>query len=362
MVVGWQREQIKLKKASMKAAVLHQYDPELRRTELVIYQEISDPDPPTGDEVLVHIRAAGVCRTDLHMITGRDLGMPLASLPHILGHENAGVVKAIGGDVQGFGIGDKVLCYPFQSYGDSLAERYGIDSQATLRITPGINASGGFCEFIKFPQRSLIKVGKDANLNELAPLGDAGLTAYGAVRKLMGHIRPQDNVVVIGIGGVGHLGAQLLSRLTPGKIFAVDPRKSARDLANKTGIKNCFESIEELEFLKKEEDSGVRAIIDFFGDERIPNQAMQLLANQGRYVAVGTGGEVRVSTAELVAREISIVGSFVGTFTDLVEITNLTERGELISEVLTYPLSEANRALRDLAQGKVTGRAVLIPE
>ena len=89
---------------------------------------------------------------------------------------------------------------------------------------------------------------------------------------------------------------------------------------------------------------------------------MQLLANQGRYVAVGTGGEVRVSTAELVAREISIVGSFVGTFTDLVEITNLTERGELISEVLTYPLSDANRALRDLAQGKVTGRAVLIPE
>jgi len=255
-----------------------------------------------------------------------------------------------------------VLCYPFQSNGDSLAERYGIDSQATLRITPGINASGGFCEFIKFPQRSLIKVGKDANLNELAPLGDAGLTAYGAVRKLMGHIRPQDNVVVIGIGGVGHLGAQLLSRLTPGKIFAVDPRKSARDLANKTGIENCFESIEELEFLKKEEDSGVRAIIDFFGEERIPNQALRLLANQGRYVAVGTGGEVRVSTAELVAREISIVGSFVGTFTDLVEITNLTERGELISEVLTYPLSDANRALRDLAQGKVTGRAVLIPE
>ena len=74
-------------------------------------------------------------------------------------------------------------------------------------------------------------------MNELAPLGDAGLTAYGAVRKLMGHIRPQDNIVVIGIGGVGHLGAQLLSRLTPGKIFAVDPRKSARDLANKAVLK-----------------------------------------------------------------------------------------------------------------------------
>ena len=77
---------------------------------------------------------------------------------------------------------------------------------------------------------------------------------------------------------------------------------------------------------------------------------------------MGTGGEVQVSTAELVAREISIVGSFVGTFTDLVEITNLTERGELVSEVLTYPLSDANRALQDLAKGKVIGRAVLIPE
>ena len=248
----------------MKAAVLHRYDTELRNKELVIYQETPDPDPPTGEEVLVHIRAAGVCRTDLHMITGRDLGIPLASLPHILGHENAGIVKAIGDEVHGFEVGDKVLCYPFQSNGGSLAERYGIDSQANQRITPGINSSGGFCEFVKFPQRSLITVGKDANLNELAPLGDAGLTAYGAVRKLMGHIRPQDNIVVIGIGGVGHLGAQLLSRLTPGKIFAVDPRKSARDLANKAGVKNCFESLEELEFLIEDADSGVRAIIDFF--------------------------------------------------------------------------------------------------
>ena len=346
----------------MKAAVLHRYDPELRNNELVTYQEIPDPDPPTGEEVLIHIRAAGVCRTDLHMISGRDLGIPVASLPHVLGHENAGEVEAIGEDVQGFEIGDKVLCYPFQSPGDSLPERYGIDSQANIRITPGINASGGFCEFVKFPQRSLIKVGRDANLSELAPLGDAGLTAYGAVRKLMGHIRPQDHVVVVGVGGVGHLGAQLLTRLTPGKIFAVDPRESARNLANETGIKNCFESLEELDFLKQGDNSGVRAVIDFFGEEKIPNQALDLLANQGRYIAVGTGGEVRVSTAELVAREISIVGSFVGTFTDLVEITKLTERGDLKSEVSTYPLFEVNRVLHELADGKVIGRAVLVPD
>ena len=105
-VVGRLHEKIKRKIESMKAAVLHRYDPELRNNELVTYQEIPDPDPPTGEEVLIHIRAAGVCRTDLHMISGRDLGIPVASLPHVLGHENAGEVEAIGEDVQGFEIGD----------------------------------------------------------------------------------------------------------------------------------------------------------------------------------------------------------------------------------------------------------------
>ena len=86
-----------------------------------------------------------------------------------------------------------------------------------------------------------------------------------------------------------------------------------------------------------------------------------MLNNQGRYLAIGTGGEVRVSTAELVAREIRIIGSFVGNFTDLVEVTNLTVRGDLISKVATYPMNEVNRALHDLRDGKILGRAVLVP-
>ena len=345
----------------MKAAVLHQYDPELQKKELLVYEEVDNPPEPGPGEVLVRIRAAGVCRTDLHIITGRDLGIPVASLPHVPGHENAGEVFSTGEGVGQLKKGDKVLCYPFLSSGISLEERYGTDSQASHRITPGINSPGGFCEFIRFSERSLIKVDQEASLATLAPLGDAGLTAYGAIRKLMGFIRPQDTVLVIGIGGVGHLGAQLLSRLTPGKIIAVDPREEARNLAFKTGITKCYESLRQLSDVDPELGSGFRAILDFFGESDTPSAALKLLSNQGRYLAIGTGGEVRVSTAELVAREISIMGSFVGTFTDLVEITNLTERGELISEVSTYPLSEVNRALHDLADGKVVGRAVLLP-
>ena len=346
----------------MKAAVLHRYDPELRNKEFLVYEEIDDPPAPGPGEVIVKIQAAGVCRTDLHIITGRDLGIPVAKLPHVLGHENAGEVYRIGEGVSQFKIGDKVLCYPFLSSGMSLEERYGIDSQASSRITPGINTDGGFCELTTFSERSLIKVGPEASLAELAPLGDAGLTAFGAIRKLMGFIRPQDKVLVIGIGGVGHLGAQLLSRLTPGKIIAVDPREEARKLAARAGITECYDSLDQLDSIKTGHEQGFRAILDFFGESETPNNAIKLLMNQGRYLAIGTGGEVRISTAELVAREISIMGSFVGTFTDLVEITNLTERGELVSEVSTYPLKEVNRALHDLAEGNVVGRAVLIPD
>ena len=131
----------------------------------------------------------------------------------------------------------------------------------------------------------------------------------------MGFIRPQDKVLVIGIGGVGHLGAQLLSRLTPGKIIAVDPREEARKLAARIGIIECYDSLDQLNSIKAGHEQGFRAILDFFGESDIPNNAIQLLKNQGRYLAIGTGGEVRISTAELVAREISIMGSFVGSFT-----------------------------------------------
>lgn len=207
----------------------------------------------------------------------------------------------------------------------------------------------------------MIKVDQEATLTELAPLGDAGITAYGAIRKLMGFIRPQDRVLVIGIGGVGHLGIQLLLRLTPGEIIAADPREEARNLANSLGIDECYESLDQLDHFKAVRGNGFRAVLDFFGESDIPNQAVGLLNNQGRYLAIGTGGEVRVSTAELVAREISIIGSFVGNFTDLVEVTNLTVRGDLISKVSVYPLNEVNRALHDLRDGKILGRAVLVP-
>ena len=102
-------------------------------------------------------------------------------------------------------------------------------------------------------------------------------------------------------------------------------------------------------------------LVAFYGTTLSGLLAIGLLNNQGRYLAIGTGGEVRVSTAELVAREIRIIGSFVGNFTDLVEVTNLTLRGDLISKVSVYPLNEVNRALHDLRDGKILGRAVLVP-
>ena len=136
-----------------------------------------------------------------------------------------------------------------------------------------------------------------------------------------------------------------------------------RVFAEKLGIKNCYESIDGLEHIfDLSEGQGARAVVDFVGETETASAAITYLGNQGKYVAVGTGGEVRISTAELVAREISIMGSFVGTYTDLVEITELAIRGDIVSQVTAYPMSEVNRALHDLAQGHVIGRAVLVPD
>ena len=347
----------------VRAAVLHEYDPQLSRKDLVSYEEVEEPSAPGHGEVIIEVRAAGVCRTDLHIISGQPIGVATASLPHILGHENAGIVRSVGEAVAELTPGDKVVCYPFLSSGLSLEERYGIDSQAEHRTTPGINAPGGFCELVKFTERSLIKVPAQVSLDSLAPLGDAGVTAYGAYRKLASFVRPQDVVVAIGMGGVGHIGVQLLKRLTPAQVLAVDNRPEARKLAAELGKVECYDPAESLDkVMEMTKGRGARAVVDFVGLSETASMGIRMLANRGRYVAVGTGGEVSVPTAELVGREISVVGSFVGTYTDLLEVTNLTVRREVTSHVVPYPLSAANEALHDLAAGRVLGRAVLIPD
>lgn len=187
----------------MKAAVLHQYDESLTREEFVRYEDVEDPKIERPTDVIVRIGGAGVCRTDLHVVEGIWRSKVDVVLPYIMGHENAGWVEEVGRGVESVKVGDAVICHPLVTSGHCLACRRGDDMHATDSQFPGINANGGYAQYLLTGERSLIKLPKTLAPKDVAPYTDAGLTAYRAAKKASRHLLPGQFAVVIGAGGLG---------------------------------------------------------------------------------------------------------------------------------------------------------------
>ena len=167
----------------MKAAVLHHYDPSLTADEFVRYEDVADPTIETPTDVIVRIGGAGVCRTDLHVVEGIWRSKVNLELPYIMGHENAGWVEAVGSGVTSVKVGDSVICHPLVTSGHCLACRRGDDMHAVESRFPGINANGGYAQYLRTGERTLIKLPKTLAPKDVAPYTDAGLTAYRAAKK-----------------------------------------------------------------------------------------------------------------------------------------------------------------------------------
>ena len=316
-------------------------------------QDRPQPEPVGPFDVVVRVAAAGVCRSDLHILMGE---LPV-SVPHVLGHENSGWVHAVGSMVSSVGVGDPVLCYPFVSDGLSAPERRGMDSAAPGRRTPGIDCDGGYAEYLLVTERSLIRLPGDADLAAMATLSDAGLAAYRACRKAATALEPGSLAVVLGVGGLGHLAVQILRSTTAARILAVDTRAEARDLATSCGAHRACSPGE----LAEAAGSEAAAVIDFVGSDESSRQGLASLSFGGAYFAVGVGGSLTTPILPLVANETRIEGVYVGTYPELVELTQLALRGDIRPVVVPYALSDADQALQDLAAGAFVGRAVLIP-
>jgi NAD+-dependent secondary alcohol dehydrogenase Adh1 len=336
----------------MRAIVMRQTVTDLAPGFLVI-GEIPTPRLEGPFDVIVEIAAAGVCRSDLHLLRGE---LPVA-VPHVLGHENAGRVHATGSLVTTVAPGDPVLCYPFSAGGLSPAERRGIDSAAPDRITPGIDAPGGYAEYVRVSERAVIPLPDDADLVAMATLTDAGLAAYRACHKAAAHLRPGGVAVVIGVGGLGHLAIQILRALSPASVVAVDTREGARRLGLALGADVACAPGEVAEVVA---DSAA-AVIDFVGSDATARLAIDALGFGGAYFIVGVGGSITMPTLEVVAGEVRIEGVYVGTYPELVELVALASAGDVVPTVTTYALEDAERALRDLDAGRIVGRAVLVP-
>ncbi len=346
----------------MKAAVLTDYDPSLSRQQFVLQQEVPDPEITSPSDIVVRIGGAGVCRTDLHIIEGLWRERVSVELPYIMGHENAGWVEAVGGSVESVKVGDPVICHPLLSRGQTLAARRGNDMHAGGAF-PGIDSDGGYAELLKTSERAVVKLPQSLAPKDVAPYADAGLTAYHAVKKAAVNLVPGDYAVVIGIGGLGHIGVQVLKALSGAAIIALDRSEMALQLGRESGADHTVraDGTELDQVLALTGGLGAQVVIDFVGEGDSVAKGLKMTRNAGFYYIVGYGGKVEISTMDMIVSEKSIVGNLVGTYPDLVELMALADRGLVKLATREYRLNDANSALHDLHRGQVKGRAVLIP-
>ncbi len=347
----------------MKAAVLHQYDEALSGAEFVRYEDVPDLTIDKPTDVIVRIGGAGVCRTDLHIVEGIWRSKVDVTLPYIMGHENAGWVEAVGRGVESVRVGDAVICHPLVTSGHCLACRRGDDMHATESRFPGVNADGGYAEYLLSGERSLIKLPQSLAPKDVAPYTDAGLTAYRAAKKASRHLLPGEFAAVIGAGGLGHIGIQVLRALCAAEIIVIDRSATALELAKECGAHHTVLADDGMvdSVMALTGGHGAEAVIDFVGEGEAVARGIAMTRNAGTYYIVGYGGKIDLPTLDMITSEKSIVGTLVGTYPELIELMALADRGLVNLATREYRLADANQALHDLHHGRIKGRAVLIP-
>lgn len=342
----------------MRAARYHSYEEHELRLD-----EVPEPVVEGPHDVIVRVGGAGLCRTDLHVLEGiwRDVLNP--TLPFALGHENAGWVEAVGSAVTSVAPGDAVILHPLMTCGVCLACRAGEDMYCSAGTFPGLNADGGFAHYLRSTERSCLKLAGGLEPRQVAPFADAGLTAYRAAKKAAAKLPPGSRAVVIGAGGLGHIGLQCLKLLSAAEVIAVDVSEAARKLAESVGADQVLPGGNGVVEVVKEVTGGrgVEAVLDFVGEHGTTEQGPAMLAKGGTYYVIGYGARVDVPAIQIIFQEISIVGSLVGNYVELAELMALVARGSVRLHTQEYPLAQINQAMEDLAAGRILGRGVLVP-
>lgn len=342
----------------MKAVRLHHYG------ESPIVEEVAEPKVTGPWDVIVKVGAAGLCRTDLHIIEGQWKALQHPALPYTLGHENAGWVAEVGQAVTNVSVGDTVIMHPIASCGLCAACRIGDDSHCSHSTFPGLNVDGGMAELLRTNARAVVKLDTKLQPRDIAALADAGLTAYHAVRKGAPHLFPGTHAVAIGAGGLGHIGIQVLKAITAAEITVIDRSEQALELARSIGADHTILAGDDDKVTRQVLDitsGGATIVFDYVGEHGTELLSPRLLHDGGSLFVIGYGGAVRVPTIEIISREISVIGNLVGTYNDLVELMTLTAQGKVELKTQIYPLEAALDAINDLDQGRIVGRGILVP-
>jgi alcohol dehydrogenase, propanol-preferring len=332
--------------------------------------EVPKPTPGPG-QVVVKIGGAGACHSDLHLMYDFDAGMMPWQVPFTLGHENAGWVDSVGDGVSTVAEGDAVAVYGPWGCGKCARCRRGVENYcenpAAAPVVSGgggLGLDGGMAEYLLVPsERLLLRLPSGLEPATAAPLTDAGLTPYHAIRRSWPKMTPTSTVVVIGVGGLGHLALQLVKATTAARVIAVDNRAEALDLATQVGADHAVPSDARTADAIRDLTAGRGAdvLLDFVGAEATIELARSAARPLGDATIVGiAGGSVPLSFFSQ-PYEVSIQTTYWGAHPELVELLELASRGLLHVESTTYSLDDAPRAYRDLHEGRVQGRAVIVP-
>src|SRR5436190_6120797 len=261
----------------MIAARLHGYH------EPLAVESVPEPAISGPHDVIVRMGGAGLCRTDLHIQEGQWAEKSGVELPYTLGHENAGWVHEVGSDVTNVEVGDTVIVHPLITCGLCRACRSGDDVHCENNQFPGIDTDGGYAEYLKTSARSVVKIDEALEPADVAALADAGLTAYHAAAKAARRLTPRDRCVIIGAGGLGHIGIQVLKALSPAELIVVDRNPEAAKLAESIGAHPgvVADGTHVEQVLELTGGNGAQAVIDFVGEGGSTGEGVRMLHRAG---------------------------------------------------------------------------------
>ena len=338
----------------------------------LVIEDVNIPKPKNL-QVLVKVKAAGICHSDLHLWEGGYMGaggkfMKVEDrgvhFPLTPGHEVSGVIEEIGESVLHFQKGDNVLVYPW--IGDQICRscKSGDEHLCEAPQTLGIYQDGGYSDLLLVPSfKYLIKL-SDIDFNSSASLACSGLTAYTAIKKSAAI--PGENLVIIGAGGLGLMAVQIAKSITNANVVIMDVDDEKLKEAKKLGADITVNSMS-TDPVKAIKDitngKGCEVLVDFVNNNKTAPTAIEVLRKRGRYIMVGLfGGSLELNLPLVPLRAFTITGAYTGGFNDLIELVSLFKAGKINSVVSKhYKLEEANNALEDLKNRKIIGRAVFNP-
>jgi len=328
-------------------------------------REVAVPEPGPG-QVLIKIGGAGACHSDLHVLEIPASNKSL-KVPFTLGHENAGWVEKLGSGATGFAVGDPVIVYGPWGCGSCANCRVGMENycEDSGQLGPGgLGQDGGMANYMVAPStRFLLPLGK-LDPREAAPLTDAALTSYHAVKRSIHLLGPGSTAVVIGTGGLGQMAIQVLKALSgAATIVAVDTSAGKLETAKKMGADETLISGNDAVKRVKEitHGQGANLVLDMVGVNPTMQMAAQMSRVLGHLTIVGLGGGALPVNFHSPAKECSVASPYWGSIPELMEVVSLAQAGKIKMLVEYFPLEQASKAYHLLHDGKITGRAVMVP-